>query len=63
MSYDIYLSKEMCPRTYKERNKMSQIPYAPITGLIIYVIFCMSVDISYDLAVCSRYQSDLGKCH
>ncbi|KAK8665472.1 hypothetical protein V6N13_005639 [Hibiscus sabdariffa] len=50
MTHGISLSKEMCPSTSQERERMSQIPYAPAIGSIMY-------------AMTSRYQANPGEGH
>ncbi|KAK8557572.1 hypothetical protein V6N12_009801 [Hibiscus sabdariffa] len=59
----IYLSKEMCPSTPQERERMSQIPYASAIGSIMYAMICTRPDLSYALSMTSRYQANLGEGH
>ncbi|KAK9043347.1 hypothetical protein V6N11_071692 [Hibiscus sabdariffa] len=40
MRHGISLSKEMCPSTPQERERMSQIPYASAIGSIVYAMIC-----------------------
>ncbi|KAK8694422.1 hypothetical protein V6N13_071975 [Hibiscus sabdariffa] len=40
MRHGISLSKEMCPSTPQERERMSQIPYASAIGSIMYAMIC-----------------------
>ncbi|KAK9024988.1 hypothetical protein V6N11_064889 [Hibiscus sabdariffa] len=40
MTHGISLLKEMCPSTSKERERMSQIPYASTIGSIMYAMIC-----------------------
>ncbi|KAK9042692.1 hypothetical protein V6N11_017757 [Hibiscus sabdariffa] len=40
MQHGISLSKEMCPSTPQERERMSQIPYALAIGSIMYAMIC-----------------------
>lgn len=63
MSHGVYLSKDMCPRTQEEREKMSRIPYASAIGSIMYAMLCTRIDVSCALSICSRYQSDPGERH
>ena len=63
MSHCINLSKTQCPMTKDERDRMSKIPYSLAIGSIIYVMFCIRVDVSYALSITSRYQSDPGEPH
>ena len=42
---------------------MSKIPYASAIGSIMYAMLCTRPDVSYDLSITSRYQSDPGESH
>ncbi|KAG8499182.1 hypothetical protein CXB51_005634 [Gossypium anomalum] len=61
MRHGISLSKEMCPSTPQERERMSKIPYASTIGSIIYAMLCTRPDVSYALSMTSRYQVDPGE--
>ncbi len=63
MRHGISLSKEMCPSTPQERERMSKIPYASAIGSIMYAMLCTRPDVSYALSMTSRYQVDPGECH
>ncbi|KAK8516826.1 hypothetical protein V6N12_049538 [Hibiscus sabdariffa] len=63
MRHCISLSKEMCPSTPQERERMSQIPYASAIGSIMYAMICTLPDLSYALSMTSRYQANLGEGH
>ncbi|KAL4360754.1 hypothetical protein GQ457_04G019050 [Hibiscus cannabinus] len=63
MRHDISLSKEMCPSTPQERERMSQIPYALAIGSIMYAMICTRPDLSYALSMTSRYQANPGEGH
>ncbi|KAK8670168.1 hypothetical protein V6N13_104928 [Hibiscus sabdariffa] len=58
MTHGISLSKEMCPSTSHERERMSQIPYASAIGSIMYAMICTRPDLSYALSMTSRYQAN-----
>ncbi|KAK8593699.1 hypothetical protein V6N12_045774 [Hibiscus sabdariffa] len=60
MRHGISLSKEMCPLTPQERERMSQIPYASAIGSIMYAMICTRPDLSYALSMTSRYQANPG---
>ncbi|KAK9018490.1 hypothetical protein V6N11_001464 [Hibiscus sabdariffa] len=49
MTHGISLSKEMCPSTPQERERMSQISYASAIGSIMYAMICTRIDLSYAL--------------
>ncbi|KAG8490844.1 hypothetical protein CXB51_014047 [Gossypium anomalum] len=63
MRHGISLSKEMCPSTSQERERMSKIPYASAIGSIMYAMLCTRSDVSYALSMTSRYQVDPGEGH
>ncbi|KAL4280301.1 hypothetical protein GQ457_03G018780 [Hibiscus cannabinus] len=63
MRHVISLSKEMCPSTPQERERMSQIPYASTIGSIRYSMICTRPSLSNALSMTSRYQSNLGEGH
>ncbi|KAK8535514.1 hypothetical protein V6N12_057030 [Hibiscus sabdariffa] len=63
MRHGISLSKEMCPSTPQERERMSQIPYASAIGSIMYAMICTRPDLSYALSMTSRYQANPGEGH
>ncbi|KAK9043585.1 hypothetical protein V6N11_071921 [Hibiscus sabdariffa] len=61
MRHGISLSKEMCPSTPQERERMSQISYASAIGSIMYAMICTRPDLSYALSMTSRYQANPGE--
>ncbi|KAK8554393.1 hypothetical protein V6N12_031357 [Hibiscus sabdariffa] len=61
MTHGISLSKEMCPSTSQERERMSQIPYASTIGSIMYAMIYTRPDLSYALSMTSRYQANPGE--
>ena len=63
MTHGISLSKEQCPKTQEERERMSKIPYASAIGSIMYAMLCTRPDVSYALSVTSRHQVDPGESH
>ncbi|KAG8498488.1 hypothetical protein CXB51_005003 [Gossypium anomalum] len=63
MRHGISLSKEMCPSTPQERERMSKIPYASAIGSIMYAMLCTRPDVSYASSLTSRYQVDPGEGH
>ncbi|KAK9033561.1 hypothetical protein V6N11_049748 [Hibiscus sabdariffa] len=63
MRHGISLSKEMCPSTPQERERMSQIPYASAIRSIMYAMICTRPDLSYALSMTSRYQANPGEGH
>ncbi|KAK8525315.1 hypothetical protein V6N12_014010 [Hibiscus sabdariffa] len=63
MRHGISLSKEMCPSSPQERERMSQIPYALAIGSIMYAMICTRPDLSYALSMTRRYQANPGEGH
>ncbi|KAK8652570.1 hypothetical protein V6N13_126600 [Hibiscus sabdariffa] len=63
MRHGISLSKEMCPSSPQERERMSQIPYASAIGSIMYAMIYTRPDLSYALSMTSRYQANPGEGH
>ncbi|KAL4361053.1 hypothetical protein GQ457_04G019690 [Hibiscus cannabinus] len=63
MRHVISLSKEMCPSTPQETERMSQIPYASAIGSIMYAMICTRPNLSYALSMTSRYQANPGEGH
>ncbi|KAK8593575.1 hypothetical protein V6N12_045652 [Hibiscus sabdariffa] len=63
MTHGISLSKEMCPSTSQERERMSQIPYVSAIGSIMYAMICTRPDLSYALSMTSHYQANPGEGH
>ena len=54
------LSRDMCPKTLKEKEKMSKVPYASVVGSLMYATMCTRLDICYAVGLVSRYQSNPG---
>jgi len=50
----ITLSREDCPKTSKEREHMSRVPYASAVRAIMYTMTCTRPDVAYALGVTSR---------
>ena len=63
MSHGIMISKEDCPKSSDDKDRMNKVPYASVIGSIIYVMICTRSDVSYALSMTSRYQSIPGEGH
>ena len=50
------LSRDIYPKTLKEKEKMSKVPYASVVGSLIYAMMCTCPDICYFIGLVSRYQ-------
>ncbi|GKV28913.1 hypothetical protein SLEP1_g37899 [Rubroshorea leprosula] len=57
------LSKQSCPTTKEEKEKMSPIPYSSAIGSLMYAMVCTQPDIAHAIGVVSRFLSDPGKIH
>ena len=57
------LSKEQSPKTNKERDHMSKVPYASTIGNLMYAMVCTRPDIAHAMGVVSRFISRVGKQH
>ena len=57
------LTKEMCPKTQEEEDKMSKVPYASPIRSLMYAMVCIILDIAHVVGVVSRYMSHLGIEH
>ena len=55
------LSRDMCPKTLEEKEKMFKVPYASAAGSLMYAIMCTRPDICYVVGLVSRYQSNPGQ--
>ncbi|GJV78279.1 hypothetical protein Tco_1509863 [Tanacetum coccineum] len=63
LHHSITISKDQCPKTDDELDKMSRVPYASAIGLIIYVITCTRPDVSFALSMVSPHQQNPGEIH
>lgn len=57
------LSLNDVPKTEKEVEQMSQVPYTSAVGSLMYAMVCSRPDLSHAVSVVSRYMSNLGKRH
>ena len=57
------LTKEMCPKTHKEIEYMSRVPYSSTVGSLMYAMVCKRPDIAHAVGVMSRYMKNPGKEH
>ena len=55
------LSRDMCPKTPEEKEKMSIVPYASAVDSLMYVMMCTRPDICYVVGLVTRYQSNPGQ--
>ena len=57
------LTKEMCPKTQEEEDKMSKVPYDLSIGRLMYAMVCTRPHIAHAVGVISRHMSHLGIEH
>ena len=51
------LSRDMCPKTPEEKEKMSRILYASNVGSLMHAMMCTRPNICYTIGLVNRYQS------
>ena len=61
--HGVHLSKEQSPKTLKQKERMSMIPFASAVGSLMYAMLCTRPDIFYAVEIVSWYQSDSGEEH
>ena len=59
----VKLSKNQCPTTAEDREKMKDVPYASAIGSIMYAMLCTRPDVSLAISLAGRYQSNPGEDH
>ncbi|KAI3453504.1 hypothetical protein Pfo_010167, partial [Paulownia fortunei] len=63
MDKNCVLSKELCPKIEKERERMAKVPYASAVGSLMYAMMCTRPDLCFAVGMVSRYQSNPGHDH
>ena len=53
----------MCPKTQKEIEYMSRVPYSSAVGSLMYAMVCTRPDIAHAMGVVRRYMNNPGKEH
>ena len=61
--HGLAFSKDQCPKTQEERDRMARVPYALAVGSLIYAMLCTRPDICFAIGMVSRYQSNPGLEH
>ncbi|GJX11052.1 retrotransposon protein, putative, ty1-copia subclass [Tanacetum coccineum] len=51
LHHGIKISKDLCPKTDEELDKMSRVPYALVIGSIMYAMACTRHDVSFALSM------------
>ncbi|GKC51514.1 retrotransposon protein, putative, ty1-copia subclass, partial [Tanacetum coccineum] len=63
LHHGIKISKDLCPKTDEELDRISRVPYALAVGLIMYAMTCTRPDVSFALSMVSRHQHNPGEGH
>jgi hypothetical protein len=63
MSCSVTPSKNQCPLTPDEQERMRVISYASSIGSIMYSILCTWPNVTYALSAMSMYQLDYSEAH
>ncbi|GJZ75245.1 retrotransposon protein, putative, ty1-copia subclass [Tanacetum coccineum] len=61
LHHGINTSKDLCPKTNEELDKISRVPYTSAIGSIMYAMTCTRTDVSFALSMVSRHQQNLGE--
>nr|GEV04261.1 retrotransposon protein, putative, Ty1-copia subclass [Tanacetum cinerariifolium] len=61
LHHGIKISKDLCPKTDDELDKMSRVPYASAIGSFMYAMTCTRPDVSFALSMVSRHQQNPGE--
>ena len=59
----VNLSTEQCPKTQKEEEDMSRVPYASAVGSLMYVMVCTRPNIAHAVGILRRFMSKPWKEH
>ncbi|CAH9103829.1 unnamed protein product [Cuscuta epithymum] len=52
------LSRDPCPMTLEESEKMAKIPYDVASGSLMYAMLCTRPDLAFAVSILSRFMSD-----
>lgn len=52
---------DTCPKTPKDMDDMSEVPYVSVVGSLMDAMMCTSPHISHVMGVVRRYMDHLGK--
>ncbi|GJT99494.1 retrotransposon protein, putative, ty1-copia subclass [Tanacetum coccineum] len=63
LHHGIKISKDLCPKTDDELDKMSRVLYASAIGSIMYAMTCTRPDVSFALSMVSLHQQNPGEGH
>ncbi|KAE8681319.1 hypothetical protein F3Y22_tig00111330pilonHSYRG00089 [Hibiscus syriacus] len=57
------LSSEQCPKTDKEAENMTKVPYSNAVGCLMYAMVCTRPDLAHAVSQVCKYMSKPGKQH
>ena len=63
MVYDVELSKDDCPTTDLEKEKMDRYPFRSAISSLMFAMIAMRVDISYAVTSVARFTANPGISH
>ncbi|GKC19029.1 retrotransposon protein, putative, ty1-copia subclass [Tanacetum coccineum] len=63
LHHGIKISKDLCPKTDEELDRVSRVPYASAIGSIMYAMTYTRPDVSFALSMVSRHQQNPGEVH
>ena len=55
------LSASQCPKTEKEVEDMSKVPYASAVGCLMYAMVCTRPNLAHVVSTISKYMANPGK--
>jgi hypothetical protein len=58
-----HLSTSQCPKTVKETEDMSKVPYARAVGCLMYAMVCIKPNLAYAISVVSKYMANSERQH
>ena len=61
--HGLAFTKDQCPKTQEERDRIAGVPYASAVGSLMYAMLCTRSDICFVVSMVSRYQSNPGPEH
>ncbi|GKE89882.1 hypothetical protein Tco_1567357 [Tanacetum coccineum] len=63
LHHSIKISKDLCPKTDEELDRVSQVPYASAVRSIMHAMTCTRPDVSFALSMVSQHQQKPGEGH
>ncbi|GJU91161.1 hypothetical protein Tco_1303584 [Tanacetum coccineum] len=57
------LSSHECPKSDKDKEDISRVPYSSTVGSLMYAVVCARPDLAHVVSVVSRYMHNPGKIH